>query len=79
MSRQLSAVFVTDDREAARLAGSDDVGVGTYTTGDLLKLAVKSKRLDADTAWDLVGVLRANGRKVLKMPGSREHFDQWIG
>jgi len=79
VSRRLQAVFVTDDRGAARLASAGDVGVRTYTTGDLLKLAVRSKRVDADTAWDLMGVLRAAGRKVPGMPGSREHFDQWIG
>lgn len=78
VSRRLSAVFITDDRGAARLAAAEDVQVRTYTTGDLLRLAVRSKRLDADTAWDLVTLLRSKSRHVPGMPESRVHFDHWI-
>ena len=78
VSRRFKAVFVTDDRGAARLARSDDVGVRTYSTGDLLRLSVKSKLIDLDTGWDLVVLLRAKGRVVPGLPGSRDHYDKWV-
>lgn len=68
--------LVTDNRGAARLSAAE-VKVRTYSTGDLLS-SPSGRSLDADTAWDLVTLLRSKERHVPGMPESRDHFDDWI-
>jgi predicted nucleic acid-binding protein len=74
--RQVDGMFVTDDRNAARLA--DQYGVRVATTWDLLRLAARVKLLDADTLWGYVEILRRAGRGRPHEVNSRESFDAWI-
>lgn len=77
LSRNLSAVFVTDDRSARRLAATH--GIRCYTTWDMLKLAGRIKLLDADTLWGYVRTLRGLRRGSPPEVTDRLSFDAWLG
>jgi len=74
--RALEAAFFTDDRAAAALAARH--GIRVYTTAHLILLAVRSRRINGDTGWDLVTRLRAVGRRTPGLPSDRTRFDVWI-
>lgn len=76
-TRAVVGAFVTDDLAAATLARSAGIGLHVYTTGDLIRLAVKTKRIDLDTAWDMIEVLRTHGR-ARGMPTVRDQLSQWV-
>jgi len=75
--RSINGAFVTDDLAAADLARAPDLGLRVYTTGDLIRLAVRSSRIDLDTAWDLIEILRTHGR-ARGMPPIRSLLSQWV-
>jgi predicted nucleic acid-binding protein len=78
LAREIRGAFVTDDRGARRLAEAPDIQIRTYTTGDLLRLAVRASRIDADTCWELLQKLRSLGRRIPGAPGARGDFDHWV-
>jgi predicted nucleic acid-binding protein len=74
--RQLVCIFVTDDRDAARLASMKGVqGVDTWV---LLRVAHVKGWLDGDTLWGYVQTLQRQGRGA--PPGVRDRlsFDKWL-
>lgn len=75
-ARSLSAAFVTDDLGARQVAARFSIQV--YSTGDLLRLAVKARRLDHESGWGLAVQLRGLERRVPGMPGDRGHYDYWV-
>jgi predicted nucleic acid-binding protein len=75
-ARNIAAVFVTDDRAAAVLASS--AHIKTYSTADLVKLAVRAKRIDVDTGWDLLSLLHSRNRRVPGIPATRKSYDRWV-
>lgn len=77
VSRRVNGAFVTDDLAAADLARSLDVGIRVYTTGDLIALAVRTKRTDLETAWNMIELLRLHQR-ARAMPTHRDHLSQWV-
>lgn len=71
-SRSLTAIIVTDDTGAMRLARRHDVTVAT--TADLLVLAVRANLLEVQTAWDYICDLRAvHSRFLPRAPESFAH------
>ena len=74
--RRLSGVFVTDDRDAARLATRNRITV--TSTWRLLQLAHRKKWMDADTLWEYVQTLRANDRGTPPGVRDRAAFDKWL-
>jgi predicted nucleic acid-binding protein len=77
MSRRfMTAWFITDDKEARRLA--EEHHVISVTTWDLLKLAVKLNYVDADTLWGYLQTLRALRRGAPDGVLDRPSFDRWI-
>ena len=76
-SRNVSGAFVTDDLAAATLAQAPGIELKVYNTGDLIRLAVKAKKIDLDTAWDMIELLRAQGR-ARGMPAIRDRLSQWV-
>jgi hypothetical protein len=75
--RSVVGAFVTDDLSAADLARSPSIGLKVYTTGDLIRLAVRTRRIDLDTAWDMIELLRVHNR-ARGMPRVRDHLSQWV-
>jgi len=57
-NRRLRAAFVTDDEAASIRANAE--GISTYTTWDLLRLAVKVHLITAAQAWAYVLELRGH-------------------
>jgi hypothetical protein len=78
LAREIPGAFVTDDRGARRLAQAPDIQIPIYTTGDLLRLAVRASRIDADTCWELLQRLRSLDRRIPGVPGARGDFDHWV-
>lgn len=77
MSRRfMTGFFLTDDKEAIRLAREHHIAV--VTTWDLLRLAVRTKIVDADTLWGYVQTLRAQKRGTPPRVRDRLSFDLWI-
>jgi predicted nucleic acid-binding protein len=74
--RQLRCFFVTDDRDAARLAAKK--GVQAVDTWGLLRVAHRKGWLDADTLWGYVQTLGRQRRGA--PPGVRDRlsFDKWL-
>ena len=68
--------FITDDKDAARLAARH--GIVTFTTWDLLRLAVRVNFISPDLLWGYINDLR--GQKRGSPPGVRDldSFDQWL-
>lgn len=77
LSRGIKGFFVTDDLAATDLARAPDIGITVYSTADLIRLAVRTKKIDIDTAWDMIELLRSHGR-ARGMPPMRERLSQWI-
>jgi predicted nucleic acid-binding protein len=71
-----SSFFVTDDREAARVASQKRVAtVGTWA---LLRVAHKKAWVDADTLWGYVQTIKGQGRKGPPGVLDRASFDKWL-
>jgi predicted nucleic acid-binding protein len=71
-NRKIVAAFVTDDTGAIIQARS--LGVRTFTTCDLLKLAVRTGMFSPVDAWEAVCILRGIGRVLPGAPTSWEAF-----
>lgn len=76
VSRDLPGFFVTDDRDARRVASSRNIGV--TDTWALLKLAFKAKIVDPDTLWGYVQTLKTARRKSPPGVSDRASFDAWL-
>lgn len=75
--RAAGSYFVTDDRDAPRVAG--DHGLTVVTTAGLIRLAVKTGNLAADVAWGYTQTLLAQGRWIpWEARASRDSFDRWL-
>lgn len=74
--RNIYGFFVTDDREAARLATQNKITV--VTTWRLLRVAGKKPFVDADALWGYVQTLRSHGRGAPPDVNDRESFDLWL-
>ncbi len=76
--RQLPCIFVTDDRDAARLASQNRIRV--VSTWSLLKLAHKFKMIDENTLWGYIGTLHDHDRGTPPEvhSHSRPSFDKWL-
>jgi|ERR1022692_1263235 hypothetical protein len=74
--RKLKCFFVTDDRDAARLASKN--GVQVVDTWRLLKMAHRKGRVDADTLWGYVLTIEGHGRGIPRGLWNRESFDKWL-
>jgi len=74
--RRLSCFFVTDDRDAMRLAVRN--GVTVASSWRLLQVAHRKKWIDAATLWGYVLTLEGHARG--KPPGvwDRASFDKWL-
>jgi predicted nucleic acid-binding protein len=75
-SRNISAIFVTDDRGARRLASHQSVAV--VSTWDLLRAAVRRQLVDEATAWGYVQTLRAAKRGGPPGVYTRAQFSVWL-
>ncbi|MFH8252909.1 hypothetical protein ACH3VR_21260 [Microbacterium sp. B2969] len=73
-NRRLTAFFVTDDRDAAQRA--EEHGIRTYTTWDLLRLAVRIGALTADEAYDYVRELGGHREKLIQVQ-TRAAWTEW--
>jgi predicted nucleic acid-binding protein len=75
--RRPACFFVTDDRDAARLAAKNQVPV--VDTWGLLLVAYKTGWVDADTLWGYVQTLRGQRRGSPQKVSDRPSFDKWVG
>jgi predicted nucleic acid-binding protein len=75
--RRPECVFVTDDRDATRLASKH--GVPVVSTWHLLLLAYKMNWVDADTLWGYLQTLRSQRRGAPNGVTDRPSFDKWAG
>jgi hypothetical protein len=74
--RQLRCFFVTDDRDAARLASAH--GVQAIDRWALLRVAYRQAWLDADTLWGYAQTLHRQGRGWPRAARDRPSFDKWL-
>lgn len=75
--RSPGAVFVTDDRSALELAF--EYSLKAVTTTELLRLAVRTGRLDPSGGWGYVRTLRAYQRYVPTEVGrTRAEYENWL-
>lgn len=74
--RSLRAFFVTDDRDAKRLARKH--GIGIADTWVLLKTTHKVKLADPDTIQGYVQTIKAQGRGSPPGVLDRASFDAWL-
>jgi predicted nucleic acid-binding protein len=74
--RNLRCFFVTDDREATRLAAKS--GVQAADTWLLLRILHRQGWLDADTLWGYVQTLGGQGRGRPGGVSDRLYFDKWL-
>lgn len=74
--RQLTAIFVTDDKDATRLATNNSVTV--VSTWMLLRVAHRQGWVDADTLWGYVQTLQAGHRSMPPDVRDRPSFDKWL-
>jgi predicted nucleic acid-binding protein len=74
--RRLTGFFVTDDREAARLATK--LGVPVATTWRLFQVASRQAWLDSDTLWGYVRTLKTSRRGYPPGVTDRASFDKWL-
>ncbi|PWJ67039.1 putative nucleic acid-binding protein [Rathayibacter iranicus NCPPB 2253 = VKM Ac-1602] len=81
-SRNIKAVFFTDDAGPAALLAGEPSGmqVQTATTWGLLRTACRVHFVDGDTLWSYVSVLRSKNRHL--PPGragfDRDEFTAWL-
>lgn len=74
--RRPACFFVTDDREATRLASKHSVTV--VSTWRLLLVAHQATWVDADTLWGYVQTLRGQCRGTPAGVTDRPSFDKWV-
>jgi hypothetical protein len=74
--RNLRCFFVTDDRDATRLAARS--GVQAADTWLLLRIAYRRSWLDADALWGYVQTLGGQGRGRPRGVSDRVSFDKWL-
>ena len=72
----LNCFFVTDDRDAARLASRN--GIRVADTWLLLRIAHRRLGLDADVLWGYVQTLQRQGRRPPNEARDRSSFDKWL-
>jgi predicted nucleic acid-binding protein len=77
LRRHVNGFFVTDDRDAIRLASRN--GVTVVTTWRLLLAASRQAWVDADTLWGYVQTLRRSKRGGPPGVSDRASFDKWLG
>jgi hypothetical protein len=76
-TRSPGAIFVTDDRSAASVATAR--GLQAVKTADLLRIAIRTRRLEPDAGWGYAQTLRSHGRYLPREVWvSRESFGAWI-
>jgi len=76
-TRSPGAIFVTDDRSAAAAATAR--GLRAVKTADLLRIAIRAAKLEADAGWGYVQTLRSHGRYLSReVWSSRGSFDMWL-
>lgn len=68
--------FVTDDRDATRLAAKYSVPV--VDTWRLLLIAYRASWVDVDTLWGYLQTLRGQRRGTPRGVSDRPSFDKWI-
>lgn len=73
--RRLPAVFVTDDRGARTLAREEKIP--SYDTADLIRLLVRAGRIEVETAWTMIRLLRGRHRATGAAPGDLDGFRSW--
>jgi predicted nucleic acid-binding protein len=76
-ARTVDAVFITDDSDAVALAAG--LGIRTYSSTDLIRLAVRGGLISGEDAWSHIGLLRANKRAVRGVPTDYASFQAWCG
>lgn len=74
--RRIGGLFVTDDKEAARLAARE--GVRVATTWDLLRLAGRLMWVDSATLWGYLQTLGQSSRGWPPGVSDRASFDKWL-
>jgi hypothetical protein len=74
--RNLRCFFVTDDREATRLAAKS--GVQAADTWLLLRILHRQGWLDPDTLWGYVQTLGGQGRGRPGRVSDSLSFDKWL-
>lgn len=74
--RKVTGFFVTDDRDAMRLAAKH--GVSVTTTWRLLQVASRQQWVDTDTLWGYVRTLGSNNRGSPPDVTDRASFDKWL-
>ena len=74
--RRFNCFFVTDDKDATRLATYN--GVTVVSTWHLLHMAHRAGLLDADALWGYVLTIEGHGRKIPPGVWNRESFDKWL-
>lgn len=76
LRRRVTGFFVTDDRDASRLAAKH--GVAVTSTWGLLRVASRQCWVDTDTLWGYIQTLGRNDRG--RPPGvtDRATFDKWL-
>jgi predicted nucleic acid-binding protein len=77
LRRRPECLFVTDDRDATRLASKHAVRV--VNTWSLLLLAYKMSWVDGDTLWGYLQTLRSQRRGAPAGVTDRPSFDKWAG
>jgi predicted nucleic acid-binding protein len=70
-----SAVFVTDDVAAGRLARA--LGLRTLNTAEVFKLAVHIGFIETEDAWIDLEFLRSRGRFLPSVPSTFHDFRSW--
>lgn len=68
--------FVTDDVDAARKAKLR--GIDTFSTWDLMLLALRLRWVDADTVFGYAKVLQMRGQYVPRNLVYRQSFNEWL-
>lgn len=74
--RRLRCIFVTDDRDATRVAAQN--GIQVVGTWRFMKVAYRQGWIDADTFWGYAQTLKGHDRGM--PPGVRDRlsFDKWL-
>lgn len=75
--RHPTGILVTDDGGARLLAKDNDIKV--LSTWHLLRMAVRARLVDGDTAWGYVQTLGSLNRGRPRGVSDRATFDLWIG
>jgi hypothetical protein len=76
-NRGYSAAFVSDDSGARHVAAG--LGVTTYSTWDLLKLAYRLNKIAQEEFWDFAYFLRSKKRGWPPCGHNRQDFLAWSG